>query len=77
MGVMLRPGESPEPSEEEIARLAGLVPGDVDMKHFEEFGLVDAARHEPGLARKLFLGREAILGGTEGHSHSSAPFFHA
>ena len=35
MGVMLRPGENPEPSEEEIARLAGLVPGDIDMKHFE------------------------------------------
>ena len=34
MGVMLRPGENPDPSEEEIARLAGLVPGDVDMKHF-------------------------------------------
>ena len=35
MGVMLRPGENPEPTEEELARLAGLVPGDVDMKHFE------------------------------------------
>ena len=35
MGVMLRPGENPEPSEEEISRLAGLVPGDIDMKHFE------------------------------------------
>ena len=35
MGVTLRPGENREPSEEEFARLAGLVPGDIDMKHFE------------------------------------------
>ena len=30
MGVMLRPNEDPMPSEEELARLAGLVPGDID-----------------------------------------------
>ncbi len=36
MGVMLSPGEDPNPTEEELARAAGLVPGDVDMKQFEE-----------------------------------------
>ena len=36
MGVMLRPDEDPMPSEEEPARLAGLVPGDIDRKHLEE-----------------------------------------
>src|SRR5207248_658118 len=36
MGVMLRPDEDPMPSEEELARLAGLVPGDIDRKHLEE-----------------------------------------
>jgi NADH-quinone oxidoreductase subunit B len=35
MGVMLRPGEDPNPTEEEIARAAGLVAGSVDMKQFE------------------------------------------
>src|SRR3954468_21372029 len=36
MGVMLRPDEDPMPSEEELARLAGLVPGDIDQKKLEE-----------------------------------------
>jgi NADH-quinone oxidoreductase subunit B len=36
MGVMLRPGESPEPTEEQIARAMGLEPGAVDLKLFEE-----------------------------------------
>ena len=36
MGVMLRPDEDPMPSEEELARLAGLVPGDIDKKKLEE-----------------------------------------
>src|SRR6478672_13716655 len=36
MGVMLRPDEDRMPSEEELARLAGLVPGDIDKKHLEE-----------------------------------------
>jgi NADH-quinone oxidoreductase subunit B len=36
MGVMLRPGEDRMPSEEELARLAGLVPGDIDRAHLEE-----------------------------------------
>ena len=36
MGVMLRPDEDRMPSEEELARLAGLVPGDIDRKHLEE-----------------------------------------
>src|SRR5689334_390342 len=36
MGVMLRPDEDRQPSEEELARLAGLVPGDIDRKHLEE-----------------------------------------
>ena len=36
MGVMLRPGEDPMPTEEELARIAGLVPGEVDRKHLEE-----------------------------------------
>jgi NADH-quinone oxidoreductase subunit B len=36
MGVMLRPNEDRMPSEEELARLAGLVPGDIDRKHLEE-----------------------------------------
>src|SRR5437868_11441427 len=35
MGVMLRPNEDRMPSEEELARLAGLVPGDIDRKHLE------------------------------------------
>ena len=36
MGVMLRPGENPEPTEEEIARAMGLEPGSFDRKIFEE-----------------------------------------
>ena len=36
MGVMLDPGHDRMPTEEELARLAGLVPGDVDMKKLEE-----------------------------------------
>ena len=36
MGVMLRPDEDRMPSEEELARLAGLVPGDIDREHLEE-----------------------------------------
>ena len=36
MGVMLRPGENPEPTEEEIARAMGLEPGSYDRKLFEE-----------------------------------------
>jgi NADH-quinone oxidoreductase subunit B len=36
MGVMLRGDEDRYPTEEEIARLAGLVPGEVDRKHLEE-----------------------------------------
>jgi len=35
MGVMLRPDEDPMPTEEELARLAGLVPGDIDREHLE------------------------------------------
>ena len=35
MGVMLSPGEDPMPTEEELARLAGLVPGDVDREKLE------------------------------------------
>src|SRR6476659_3340786 len=36
MGVMLRPDEDRMPTEEELARIAGLVPGEVDRKHLEE-----------------------------------------
>src|SRR5947209_14109134 len=36
MGVMLRPGEDPMPTEEELARIAGLVPGEVDQKKLAE-----------------------------------------
>jgi NADH-quinone oxidoreductase subunit B len=36
MGVMLRPGENPEPTEEEIARAMGLEPGSFDRKLFED-----------------------------------------
>ncbi len=36
MGVMLSPRENREPTEEELARAAGLVPGSVDMKLLEE-----------------------------------------
>ena len=36
MGVMLRPNEDRMPSEEELARLSGLIPGEVDRKHLEE-----------------------------------------
>ena len=35
MGVMLDPQHDPMPTEEELARAAGLVPGSVDMKQFE------------------------------------------
>src|SRR6476620_9637973 len=36
MGVMLSPNEDRMPSEEELARIAGLVPGEVDQKKLEE-----------------------------------------
>jgi NADH-quinone oxidoreductase subunit B len=36
MGVMLRGDEDPMPTEEELTRLAGLVPGEVDKKKLEE-----------------------------------------
>src|SRR5207253_1098475 len=36
MGVMLRPNEDPMPTEEELARIADLVPGEVDQKKLEE-----------------------------------------
>src|SRR3954470_21164292 len=36
MGVMLDPQHDPMPTEEELARLAGLVPGEVDQKKLEE-----------------------------------------
>jgi len=36
MGVMLSPGEDRMPSEEELARLSGLIPGEVDQKKLEE-----------------------------------------
>ena len=35
MGVTLSPGRNPQPTEEELARAAGLVPGGPDMKMFE------------------------------------------
>ena len=35
MGVMLDPQHDPNPTEGELARLAGLVPGDVDKKQLE------------------------------------------
>ena len=36
MGVMLSPSEDRMPTEEELARIAGLVPGEVDQKKLEE-----------------------------------------
>src|SRR5437764_12392860 len=36
MGVMLDPQHDRMPNEEELARLAGLVPGDIDQKKLEE-----------------------------------------
>src|SRR6185369_2754298 len=36
MGVMLSPNEDRMPSEEELARLAGLIPGEVDQKKLLE-----------------------------------------
>jgi NADH-quinone oxidoreductase subunit B len=36
MGVMLSPSEDRLPTEEELARIAGLVPGEVDQKKLEE-----------------------------------------
>jgi NADH-quinone oxidoreductase subunit B len=36
MGVMLDPHHDPMPTEEELARLAGLVPGEVDKAKLEE-----------------------------------------
>ncbi len=47
MGVILNPNENAQPTEEEIARAAGLVPGSVDMAQFE------AMREE--LDRKGFM----------------------
>ncbi len=47
MGVTLNPSENAQPTEEEIARAAGLVPGSVDMAQFE------AMREE--LDRKGFM----------------------
>ena len=44
MGVMLRPGEDPLPSEEELARLAGLVPGDADRVLSLDQGLAERGR---------------------------------
>ena len=35
MGVMLTPAENPYPSEEQLARAAGLVPGSAEMARFE------------------------------------------
>jgi NADH-quinone oxidoreductase subunit B len=40
MGVMLRRGEDQQPTEEELARAAGLLPGDTDRELFE------AMRHQ-------------------------------
>ena len=77
MGVMLRGPEDPMPTEEELARLAGLVPGDVDRKKLEELGLVDFTRNEAGDTREFLFGRVPVLRTAEHHSHSSAPFFHA
>ena len=36
MGVMLDPRHDPMPTEEELARAAGLTPGGVDMRKFED-----------------------------------------
>jgi NADH-quinone oxidoreductase subunit B len=36
MGVMLSPGEDRMPSEEELARISGLIPGEVDQKKLLE-----------------------------------------
>ena len=36
MGVMLSPGEDRMPTENELARIAGLVPGEVDQKKLLE-----------------------------------------
>ena len=77
MGVMLDPGHDRMPTEEELARLAGLVPGDVDMKKLEELLLVNLARNKAGNPREFLLARHAVLLGAQHHSHSSAPFFHA
>ena len=50
MGVMLRPNEDPMPSEEELARLAGLVPGDVDRKHLDT---IQQSLNEKGFMKLL------------------------
>ena len=39
MGVILDPRHDRMPSEEELARIAGLVPGEVDHKKLAELGL--------------------------------------
>ena len=36
MGVMLSPNEDRMPSEEELARISGLIPGEVDQKKLED-----------------------------------------
>ena len=60
---MLRPGEDPMPTEEEIARAAGLLAGDVDQKLFEAvywYGRSRLSQGEYEEAVKLFE-RAAIL----------------
>ena len=94
MGVMLDPAANPNPTEEEIARSAGLIAGSpeeakflamrkqLDEKgflvefgaHRLELGLLLGLEHHRRIARR---GRHYRARGAKGHSHSSAPFFHA
>ena len=76
MGVMLDPRHDPMPTEEELARAAGLTAGDCDPKLFE-LRAVDILRDEPRQASEFFLGGHRVVPRVEHHSHSSAPFFQA
>jgi NADH-quinone oxidoreductase subunit B len=55
MGVMLRPGEDQQPTEEELARAAGLLPGDTDRQLFEAMrGELDSKGFITASAEDLF-----------------------
>ena len=55
MGVMLRPGEDQQPTEEELARAAGLLPGTTDRELFEAMrGELDSKGFITASAEDLF-----------------------
>ena len=63
MGVMLSPAEDRFPTEEELARRAGLVPGSVDEAKFLEMRKVLKTMSSMGGGRK---GRRRLMGMLKG-----------